>query len=161
MRLPGITVEGVDSDDWYTPPYIFEALGLTFELDPASPPGGVPWVPALHHYSGVDNGLTAPWSGRVWLNPPYSKPGPWAERLAAHGDGIGLFPADTSTTWFHEYVSTADAVCFLRHRVTFIREGNDNVTSARFPSALAAFGDECARAVRQSGLGWTVQAVAA
>ena len=33
------------SDDWYTPPEIFAALGLMFDLDPASP-GPEHWVPA-------------------------------------------------------------------------------------------------------------------
>lgn len=33
-----------ESDDWYTPPSIFEALGLTFDLDPCSPGEGH-WVP--------------------------------------------------------------------------------------------------------------------
>jgi hypothetical protein len=30
------------SVEWYTPPEIFEALGLTFDLDPCAPPGGLP-----------------------------------------------------------------------------------------------------------------------
>jgi hypothetical protein len=28
------------SDDYYTPPHIFERLGLTFDLDVCAPPGG-------------------------------------------------------------------------------------------------------------------------
>jgi hypothetical protein len=28
-----------ESDEWYTPPEIFDALGLTFDLDPCSPGG--------------------------------------------------------------------------------------------------------------------------
>ena len=31
--------------DWYTPPEMFTALGLVFDLDPASPGPGH-WVPA-------------------------------------------------------------------------------------------------------------------
>jgi hypothetical protein len=33
------------SDDWFTPPEIFAALGLRFDLDPCSP-GPDHWVPA-------------------------------------------------------------------------------------------------------------------
>lgn len=156
MRLPGISVPGVDSDDWYTPPYIFETLGMEFDLDPAAPPGGVPWIPAKRHYSEADDGLSQPWFGYVWLNPPYSSPGPWVARLAEHGSGLALIPADTASKWWHDHVVSAWSVCFLRHRVTFIREGNDNVTSARFPSAIAAWGysDEWLR--NSSDLGWVV-----
>ncbi len=26
-----------ENDEWYTPPWLFEALGVTFDLDPCSP----------------------------------------------------------------------------------------------------------------------------
>ena len=40
------------TDEWYTPRYIFTALGCTFDVDVASPGQDVtPWIPAkdLHH----------------------------------------------------------------------------------------------------------------
>lgn len=158
MRLPGILTEAevLDSDDWYTPPYIFDALGLEFDLDPCAPPGGVPWIPAAHHYSEVDDGLLQPWFGRVWLNPPYSDPYPWVERLVAHDDGIALIPADTAGKNFHRWVPTADLICFVKDRVTFLQPDNPNVTSARFPSLLAAWGPHSAQALQNSNLGWCV-----
>ena len=33
------------TSEWFTPPEIFDALGLTFDLDPCSPGAGH-WVPA-------------------------------------------------------------------------------------------------------------------
>jgi hypothetical protein len=155
-RLPGILAEAdtLDSDDWYTPPYIFEALGLEFDLDPCAPVGGVPWVPALNHFSEVDDGLIQPWFGRVWLNPPYSQPWPWLDRLREHGNGVALVPADTATRGFQRSAPSSDAACFLNGRVTFLQPGNDNVTSARFPSVLLAWGQDNATALHQSNLGW-------
>src|SRR5690606_35780948 len=52
------------SDDYYTPAWLFDALGLTFDLDVASPPGGVEWVPAARFYTVEDDGLSQPWTGR-------------------------------------------------------------------------------------------------
>lgn len=57
------------SVDWYTPAWIFERMGLQFDLDPCAPTGGVPWIPAVRHYDLEDNGLTSSWLGKVWLNP--------------------------------------------------------------------------------------------
>ena len=50
------------TDDWYTPPEIFDALGLTFDLDPCSPGAGH-WVPARQIYTEADDGLRQPWHG--------------------------------------------------------------------------------------------------
>jgi hypothetical protein len=54
-----------ESDDWYTPPEIFDALGLTFDLDPCSP-GPTHWVPARQVFTKQDDGLAQPWSGLVF-----------------------------------------------------------------------------------------------
>lgn len=64
--------EQLTKDDYYTPKDVFDALGLEFDLDVSAPPGGVPWVPAKRYYTLEDDGLTQPWFGRVWMNPPYS-----------------------------------------------------------------------------------------
>jgi hypothetical protein len=47
------------SVDWYTPEWIFKALGLEFDLDPCSPSGGVPWIPAKRFYTIEDDGLSS------------------------------------------------------------------------------------------------------
>lgn len=75
MKQAGFTHDSVDNKtvDWYTPKWIFDELCIEFDLDPAAPIGGVPWIPARHHYSLQDDGLKQPWSGAVWLNPPYGK----------------------------------------------------------------------------------------
>ena len=59
------------TDDWYTPRDIFDALGLTFDLDPCSP-GPAHWVPARKIYTKEDDGLVQPWSGTVFMNPPFA-----------------------------------------------------------------------------------------
>ena len=51
------------SDDWYTPPYIFEALALRYEFDVSGPPGGLPWIPANKTFSILDDGLFQNWGG--------------------------------------------------------------------------------------------------
>jgi hypothetical protein len=150
------------SVEWYTPPAVFDALGLEFDLDPAAPPGGVPWVPAARSYCEADDGLTQPWEGRVWLNPPYgAHTAAWVRRLAAHGDGIALVFARTDTAWFHDVAMSVHALCLVRGRLTFVPAGPEQAKMTRTngnagaPSMLLAWGDECCAALGASGLGLT------
>lgn len=84
----GRPVSAHKSVEWYTPAWIFEALGIQFDLDPASPHDFETAVPASTKYTVFDDGLKKPWFGRIWLNPPY---GPatstWIRRIAEHGNG--------------------------------------------------------------------------
>lgn len=151
-----------DSDEWYTPAGIFEAVGLRYDLDPcaaASDAGGE--LPASRwcerQYRPPDDGLVLPWEGRVWMNPPYGRQTEtWVRRLAAHGHGVALVFARTETAWWTETVIAASAVCFVAGRMTFLTEqGLPGRGNAGAPSALIAYGEDCARAVAESGLGMT------
>jgi hypothetical protein len=144
----GATVE------WYTPPSLFEAIGWDFDLDPASPGATVvPWVPAKQHYTRDQDGLSQPWDGSVWLNPPYGPEGvAFVERMIDHGDGLLLLPARTETRIFQLAAEAADAVCFLRDRLHFIRADGFQ-SRASFASVLMAFGDV---PMALPDLGWTV-----
>lgn len=147
----GATVE------WYTPPEVFAALAISFDLDPAAPPGGVPWIPAARALSRADDGLVQPWHGRVWLNPPYGRDiFRWLDRLAAHGDGLALVFARTDTAWFHRAFSSATAACFIRRRLRFVSASGVISGPAGAPSLLLAYGLPCALAAAESGLGRTV-----
>jgi hypothetical protein len=156
--------------EWYTPRYIFDALGVNFDLDPCSPGKDItPWVPAKECYSlnSGQDGLMLPWKGNVWMNPPYGKHTPvWLERLAIHGNGIALLFSRTDAVWFHKFVAMADAICFVKGRVCFIHErnaeiyasGNYKPNMAERPGAgsmLIAYGKENANALHRSGLGLT------
>jgi len=128
------------SDIWLTPPYILEALG-EFDLDPCSA-SHRPWDTAKNHYTEEDNGLSRPWFGRVWLNPPYGRQPPiWLKRLCEHGDGIALIAARTSAHWFHKLIwESADGILFAKGRIHFCRENGETEGSPSFSSCLVAYG---------------------
>ena len=76
-------------DNWQTPIHIVSCVGK-FDLDPAANVFN-PTRLAAQGYT-ID-GLTKPWTGRVWLNPPYgAECRDWLQRLAEHGNGIALIP---------------------------------------------------------------------
>jgi hypothetical protein len=141
--------------EWYTPPELFDRLGIRFDLDVAAPPDGVAWVPADRYVNEVDNGLWVPWTGRVWCNPPYDDIEPWVDRITSHGDGMLLVFSRTETRAWQKAARHASATAFLRDRLSFIRDDGFQGRAAA-GSTLFAFGAYCADALRRANLGWTV-----
>lgn len=128
-------------DEWITPRHVLDALG-TFDLDPCAPINP-PWVAAPKRYTIEDDGLSQPWTGRVFCNPPYgNETGKWLERMNDHGNGIALIFARTETDMFHRWVwESASAVLFLRGRLYFHHvDGKRAESNAGAPSCLVAYG---------------------
>lgn len=152
----GFTHDNKDnlSVDWYTPPSVFEALGLEFDLDPCAPKGGVPWIPAKRHFSIEDDGLAQPWQGSVWLNPPYGRfTAEWLAKMSAHAKGVALVFARTDTVWSHQHCRNASGFLFLRGRISFVDGlGVSAGSGAGAGSVLIAWGDAEARALRRMAL---------
>ena len=138
---------GVGHDEWLTPKWITDALG-PFDLDPCSPGDRRPWDTASRHLSLPTDGLSVPWEGRVWCNPPYGKETfKWLGKLADHGDGIALIFARTETKGFHRQVwDRSHAVLFIEGRLAFHRVDGTVGDVANAPSCLIAYG--CANATR-------------
>jgi len=167
--MQGFTHESThnESKEWYTPKHIFDALGIQFDLDVCSPGKDIiPWIPARHHLTIFENGLTYPWHGNVWMNPPYGSDTPrWMEKLNRHGNGIALVFARCDTLWFHDFVPQADAICFLKGRVQFVKQdkASDYIAGTYKPeggcgagSMLIAFGKYNACRLHTSKLGLTL-----
>lgn len=119
------------TDDWYTPPAIFDALGLTFDLDPCSPGIGH-WVPARKIYTKDDDGLSQPWHGLIFMNPPFGGRNghvPWLDKFFDHSNGVGIVRAHTSSKWWHDLMPRAHALLFPRGKTKFIRPDGSIGTS--------------------------------
>lgn len=145
------------TDDWYTPAYIFEALGCEFAFDVASPEPPVPWVPARCYIS--KNSLTTPWHGFIWMNPPFGGRNglvPWLKKFAAHGNGICLVPDRTSAPWWQEWALQMDLILFVSPKIKFIGVDGRPGRSPAQGTCLGGIGGFAASALRKaadSGLG--------
>lgn len=111
MSMSGHQSARMKSDTWLTPPEILRALGA-FDLDPCCPPA-MPWKTAAQMIAPPRDGLSEPWMGRVWLNPPFgNRAAAWLAKLAEHGNGIALIPARTETGMFYTSVWGRLTPCF-------------------------------------------------
>ena len=134
------------SDEWYTPKEIIDALG-PFDLDPCSPEHRL-WDTAKRHYTKAQNGLSLPWEGRVWLNPPYSQPllKMFVEKMAEHNRGIALLYNRCDNNMFRDIIfPKAKAMMFISHRVRFYQPDGTRGGNPGCGSVLIAFGNQDAR----------------
>ena len=162
LSLSGHQSSQLKNDEWLTPPEILRALG-TFDLDPCAPVTR-PWNTAAAHYTAVEDGLSKPWAGRVWLNPPFGREAvKWLRRLRDHGNGIALIPARTETAMFYETVwCHAAGVLFIKGRPHFhYVDGSRAPFNSGAPIALVAYGSENLEALMNSHLGIVVEAAGA
>ena len=128
-----------NTPEWATPRDLFDELDaeFNFDLDVASTDEN---ALCERHYTAADDGLSQPWSGSVWCNPPYGREiGKWMEKAAESNRGgvtVCLVPARTDTRWWHEWiVGKATEIRFIRGRLKF----GGSESGAPFPSAIVIF----------------------
>lgn len=128
-KMPHVSHNSGDNE-WYTPSELIDAARLVMgeiDLDPASSKSANQTVQAKKYYSVSDSGLTKDWSGRVWMNPPYSSDliAKFTSKLTQHylrdevQEALVLVNNATDTVWFQDMAQHSNAICLLRGRVRF------------------------------------------
>jgi hypothetical protein len=144
-----------ETSEWFTPPEIFTALGLTFDLDPCSPGPGH-WVPARQIYTEANDGLRQPWHGLVFMNPPFGDRFghvPWLEKFLDYGNGVAIVRAYTSSSWWHELMPRAEMILFPKGKTKFIRPDGSIGTAPGHGIVLIGMGEIACAALVGCGLG--------
>ena len=131
---------------WQTPPALLASVLQAanypeFDLDPCSPRPDGP-VPATIRWTEADDGLSRPWRGLVFVNPPYSRALPrWVAKCWTEANAgavvVGLVPSRTDTRWWHDHVAGEADVIMLKGRLKF----GGGRHAAPFPSAIVVWGD--------------------
>jgi hypothetical protein len=143
-----------DTQTWITPRWIIDALG-PFDLDPCAA-WPRPWPCAERNIPVEQDGLSAIWTGRIWLNPPFNRyeVAKWIKKLAMHGNGTALLHARTEAEWFEPVWRHASAILFLADRLYFhYPDGRRADANSGAPACLIAFGDADADRLRASRIG--------
>jgi phage N-6-adenine-methyltransferase len=133
------------SDEWSTPQETFDQISAKhgpFDLDACC---REETAKADCFYTKEDDALTLPWYGRVWVNPPYSRPKDWCKKAVEEiqkGNAtkiVMLLPAAVDTNWFHDYVLGHAEVEFIRGRIKFIGWEGTPIGSPKSGNVLAVY----------------------
>ena len=129
------------TDLWATPQEFFDKQNAiySFTLDVCATADN---AKCLRYFTEADDGLTQPWHGVCWMNPPYGRTiGQWMKKAyessQAGATVVCLVPSRTDTVWWHDYAMKGH-IEFIRGRLKFGSAKN----SAPFPSALVVFKKE-------------------
>lgn len=134
------------TDEWSTPQDFFESIRSEFDftLDVCATPEN---AKCKTFFTREQDGLSNPWTGVCWMNPPYGKQiGLWIKKAYDSSQQgatvVCLVPARTCTAWWHDYAIKAE-VRFIRGRLRF----GGAKYSAPFPSAVLIFkpNDQCGK----------------
>lgn len=137
------------NNGWETPAWLAKALSDAiggFDLDPcaASADRRRARVKAKVLLTEADDGLSVPWKGRCFVNPPYGRGiSRWVRKCFDEGLRgcvvVALIPARPDSNYWHAYVVAAHADIFMiRGRLKF----GDEQNPAPFPSAVIVWGAE-------------------
>jgi hypothetical protein len=153
------------TDEWFTPPHVFDALGCTFDLDVASPGAQITsWIPARAFITR--DSLEREWRGFIWMNPPFGPRNglvPWLQKFFDHRNGIALVPDRTSAPWWQKFAPQADLILFIGPKLKFIGADRKVDESPAQGTSLLGCGEQAGRALyraRAAGLGVLVQPLA-
>lgn len=143
------------SDEWYTPDFVFEALGEHFDMDVAAPlKAGCP-SDRYCAFKLCEDSLALAWGGFIWMNPPFGGRGaiePWLKKFFAHGNGIALTPDRTSAPWWQRAAPQADAVMFWAPKIHFIPGPGARASSPAQGTTLFASGARGVAALEHAAL---------
>jgi phage N-6-adenine-methyltransferase len=131
-------------DEWETPWPVFNFFDQKFHftLDVCARDDS---AKCAKYFTKKENSLIQPWHefGSCWMNPPYSKVGPWLEKAILEAEQgalvAALLPADISTGWYHDLVLGQAHVIQIRGRIRFLEDGKLAKNAPKFGSILAVY----------------------
>lgn len=127
------------SEEWSTPQKLFDDLNNSyhFTLDPCATHTN---AKCKRYFTEAEDGLSRPWTGRVFMNPPYGREiAKWVKKAYEESQSnaelvVCLLPARTDTRWWHNYCLKGE-IQFVKGRLKF----GDAKNAAPFPSVRVVF----------------------
>ena len=143
------------TDEWVTPPEVVQEYAdrfattrdvvegtYVFDLDPCA---REETCQAQMYFDRTQDGLRQGWFGCVWVNPPYSNPGLWCQKMVKEIQagrvtrGVMLLPPSVDTDWFHDWVLPYATIEYRRGRISFIGWMGTSIPSPRQGNLVAIY----------------------
>lgn len=123
--------QNTGNNEWYTPPKYIEAARQTMggiDCDPATSELANQTIQAETYYTIETDGLSSPWRGRVWMNPPYAQSliKQFCKALSSKyssgeiSEACVLVNNASETGWFDTLAEHASCRCDVKSRIHFI-----------------------------------------
>jgi len=140
--------------EFYTDPKFVDAARLvmgSIDLDPASSEIANRTVKADRFFTKEDDGLKQQWSGRVWMNHPFSKTqnAEWIKKLVLHfllgdiSEALCICYASTSEKWFQPLMQFPQ--CFLSPRTNYFSPDGVKLSGVTKGSVVTYLGNNTDR----------------
>lgn len=154
------TLHSSEDNEWYTPEEYVDAVWQVLgkiDLDPASCAYANETVEADNYFTAEEDGLSVPWSGRVFLNPPYGKEdgesnqARWSHYLIDQYDNVNveeailLVNATPGNRWWAPLWRFP--ICFVARRIHFYN-GDGQSSQATHSNAFVYLGPNGIRFAR-------------
>jgi hypothetical protein len=94
--------------------------------------------------------------GLVFMNPPFGgRRGhvPWLQKFFAHGNGIAICRAYTSSDWWHAQLPKAELILFPNGKTKFLRPDGSIGKEPGHGIVLIGMGKVACEALQRCGLG--------
>ena len=140
------------ADEIYTPQWLFDAMGVVFDLDVATAEHPLIGVPTKNKYTKEQDGLIQSWFGFVFMNPPFSKVTPWIDKWLEHGNGICLVPLSSNGRWVNKLWDSEASCMYLPANMVF-NGADGRKVKMRWRTAMWAIGEKGVEALLRSGIG--------
>lgn len=154
--------------EYYTDAKFIESARLVMDgidLDPASSETANRTVRATRFFTAVDDGLAQVWSGRVWMNHPFSRETnpKWVRKLIESfeagtvTDALCICYAATSERWFKPLIAFPQ--CFLSPRTNYFMPDGSNKKGVTKGSVITYLGSNFAAFKREFASHGTIKIV--
>jgi hypothetical protein len=153
-----------NTNKWFTPLWVIDLVRAVLpdiDLDPCTEEIPQKWINATRYYTEATNGLTRPWFGHMFINPPFDQTEKWLGKFYIDTemdfrqkentikDSMILVNSNLGYKWYEKLWRKYPVCCFEK-RIAFADETGyiDPSKTAKRGQTMAYYGNDVSRFIR-------------